>query len=278
MSIPTAYLRSDIEAAWQGEDPLQAAFKLNGEVFRQVATRTTMRVQIEGKHFFVKLHYGVGWLEVLKNWLQLKRPVIGADNEYEICQALASLGITAPIPAAFAMGPGSIAHRRSFVLCDELQGYMSLEDVTDTWAQHPPTPMQRHRLLVGVARFARGFHQAGFVHRDFYHCHLWLNQEAWSRNQVELGVLDLHRARQFAQLPDAWRARDLAALLFSTLDFDFSQRQWLRFIRIYSQRPLRQELEERGAFWQRVRRRAEKLYREGHRKGVVSGHYLRGTA
>ena len=33
------------------------------------------------------------------------------------------------------------------------------------------------------------------------------------------------------QLPQRWRLRDLAALLFSTLDLGYSRRDWLRFVR-----------------------------------------------
>ena len=267
------YLRDDIAAAWQGQDPLEAAFALEGEVFRDVPGRRTLRVQIAGVAYFVKLHYGVGWGEVFKNWLQLKLPVIGAENEYVACSALETLGMVAPRPAAYANSEGSIASRRSFVLTDELAGWVSLEDVTDPWLDEAPSALTKHRLLTRVARFARDFHAHGFVHRDFYVCHLLAHEQSLDAKDEALGVLDLHRARRFEELPDRWRRRDLAALLYSSLDLGYSRRDWLRFIRIYADRPLADELRERGPFWASVLARAHKLYREGLRKGLVRGRY-----
>ena len=267
------FLREDIAAAWAGRDPLETAFALEGEVFRDVPGRRTLKVDIAGRDYFVKLHYGVGWGEIVKNWLQLKRPIVGAENEFEACRDLAALGIPAPLPAAFGASNDSPARRRSFVLCDALAGYTSLEDVTDTWPQTPPAPAMRHQLLYAVARFARDFHTAGFVHRDFYICHLLLNDVDMAAGRVSLAVLDLHRARRFAHLPDKWRKRDLAALLFSTLDLGLSRRDWLRFIRIYTGKPLRTVMREDAALWRSVLARAEKLYDEGLRKGLVKGVY-----
>ena len=267
------FLRDDIAQLWQGKDPLECAFALDGEVYRDVAGRRTLRVMLADRPYFVKLHNGVGWREIFKNWVQLKRPILGAVNEFEACRDLLTLGITAPAPAAFAVSAGSIASRRSFVLCDELSGYTSLEDITECWFESPPDPIMRQRLLYAVARFARSFHDAGFVHRDFYICHLLAEDVAFANGEVRLAVLDLHRARRFAQLPERWRRRDLAALLYSTLDLGFSRRDWLRFLRIYAGKPLREVLPRENGFWLSVIARAEKLYRQGQRKGLVRGLY-----
>ncbi|MEQ8690555.1 MAG: lipopolysaccharide core heptose(I) kinase RfaP [Pseudomonadales bacterium] len=261
-----SYLRADIQAIWQQQDPLQAAFALEGEIFRDMPGRRTMRVQLGDRHYFVKLHYGVGWREVVKNWLQFKHPVIGAQNEFDACRQLTDLGITAPRPAAFAKSAGSLASQRSFVLCDELVGYTTLEDLTEAWAQTPPDPQLRRRLLYAVAAFARSFHGHGFIHRDFYICHLLVQNAALEEHRVELAVLDLHRARRFARIPDRWLKRDLAALLFSTLHIPLSTREQLRFLRLYTQRPLREELAARGGFWRAVVERAHKLYVKDQRK------------
>jgi heptose I phosphotransferase len=269
------YLRSDMASAWAGQRPVEAAFTLEGEVFRDVPGRRTMKVRIAEQSYFVKLHYGVGWREVVKNWLQFKIPVIGARNEYEACVGLQRSGITAPLVAAFGESQGSIAKRRSFVLCDVLKDYTSLEDVTNEWFDHPPAAQTRHRLLYAVARFARRFHQAGYIHRDFYICHLLGADHSLDGDAIELAVLDLHRARHFQQIPARWLKRDLAALLYSTLDLGYTSRDWLRFVALYSGRPLREELEQNTAFWQSVILRAEKLYRQGQRKGLVKGLYRR---
>ena len=270
------YLREDLQELWHGADPLDEAFALEGETYRDVAGRRTLRVELGGKAYFVKLHYGVGWGEIFKNLLQFKKPIIGATNEYLACRDLAHVGIPAPEVAAFAEGSGSIASRRSFVLCDALDGFESLEDVTERWFDQAPTLSDRRALLRAVAEFAREFHEQGFVHRDFYICHLLLDQAAFADGKVRLAVLDLHRARRFKALPKSWRRRDMAALLFSTLDLGFTERDWLRFLKTYSDRPLREVLRDDGDFWQSVLQRSERLYAEGVRKGIVRGLYKKG--
>lgn len=267
------FVRDDIRPHWDGLDPLTQAFALEGEVFRDVPGRRTLRVEIGSRAYFVKLHYGVGWREIFKNWLQFKKPVVGAANEYLACVGLQEEGIAAPQPAAFAETGGNIAKRKSFVLCDELAGYESLEDVTDAWDEAPPEPLTKHRLLYAVARFAKEFHDAGFIHRDFYICHLLAREDAYANGTVDLAVLDLHRARRFARIPRRWLLRDTAALLFSSLDLGYSQRDWLRFIRIYTGEPLAKSFRGREKFWRDVLSRAQRLYVAGERKGIVKGRY-----
>ena len=254
-----------------GEDLLCWAESAEGEVFREVKGRSTLRVHIGGQPYFLKRHLGVGWLEILKNWLVGKRPVLGAENEYRACRHLAARSLPAPRVAAFATEGGNPARRRSFVLCEELSGYDSLEAVVADWARQPPSPRARRRLIMAVARFVRRLHEAGVAHRDLYICHLMLDRQKWAEGEVRLAVLDLHRARLQPELSAYWRKRDLAALLFSTLDLDLPLRSRLRFLRIYAGRPLREVLADEGPFWRAVARRAEALREKAQRQGLDAG-------
>ncbi|MCZ6657777.1 MAG: lipopolysaccharide core heptose(I) kinase RfaP [Gammaproteobacteria bacterium] len=269
-----AYIRKDLQdrLAHQG-DLFAWVNALEGDVYREVARRRTLRVVVDGRSYFAKLHFGVGWAEIVKNWLTLKSPVLGAENEYRACLHLDRMGINAPKVAAFAMEEGSPATRRSFVLCDELAGFESLQDVTDRWESAPPSPRQQRQLLMGVAAFVRRLHAAGVVHRDLYICHLLLDRDKWQRADLNLAILDLHRAEVHARMPTAWRRRDLAARLFSALDLNLHPRAWLRFVRVYTGRPLRETFTRDAAFWGSVYRRANKLYQKGLRKGLVKGRY-----
>ncbi len=262
------YLRSDVAAHFTG-DPVARAWAMDGEMVRNVAGRQTLRVELDGGAFYLKRHRGVGMAEVLKNWLVGKRPVVGALNEFEACQHLQACGLTAPRVAAFAQDDAWAPGRSSFILTDALEGYEDLKVRTLRWLEVPPTPEEKRRLVMRVADFARRFHQAGLVHRDFYLCHLLEHADA----ARDLGVLDLHRALIFDEIPESWRRKDLAALLYSALDLPLGWRAWLRFVRVYTGRPLREVFREDGAFWRSVYRRARALYRKGERKSLTRGNF-----
>ena len=263
------FLRADVAGPRSARQLLNWAETVEGEIYRRVRGRITRRVLLDGKPYFLKSHSGVGWLEILKNASTGKRAVLGAENEFRACRHLRQRGIPAPEVAAFAATGGNPATRRSVILCDELVGFVSLETVMGRWDESPPDPILLRRLVLGVAHFVRRLHAAGVVHRDLYVCHLWLHTDAWAAGEVRLAVLDLHRARLVDPMPDYWRKRDLAALLFSAFDAPLHPHAWLRFVRVYSGCSLREAFATRGSFWQSVQRRARRLYEKGARKGLV---------
>ena len=263
------FIREDVAPYFQG-DPVGCAWAMEGAVVRAVAGRQTLRVELGGGTYYLKRHRGVGWAEILKNWLVGKQPILGAGNEYQACRHLERLGLAAPRVAAFAESGGFPGTRSSFVLCDALVDYDDLEMLTLRWLDQDVDPLEKRALVMRVADFARRFHQAGLVHRDFYLCHLLRHRNP----AVEpLAVLDLHRALIFDAVPDRWRERDLAALLFSSFDLPLSRLSWLRFVRVYTGRPLRETFVREGAFWRKVYRRALRLYEKGTRKGLTLGRF-----
>ncbi|MCD6297310.1 MAG: lipopolysaccharide core heptose(I) kinase RfaP, partial [Deltaproteobacteria bacterium] len=62
------------------------------------------------------------------------------------------------------------------------------------------------------------------------------------------------------------RLKDLAALYFSSMDIGLTERDLLRFIRVYKDQPLRKCLSKDKFFWWQVKRRANALYRKYQRK------------
>jgi len=239
-----------------------------GEVVRDVAGRFTRRIEVAGHGYYLKLHQGIGLAEILKNWLTLKQPVTGARNEYAACRYLEAKGVAAPVVAAFAESVDPPWSRRSFVLTRELADMEDLETLSLRWQEQPPSGRELRALVMQVAGFARRLHDVGVVHRDFYICHLLHHS---NDPRAGLAVLDLHRALIFERVPERWRLRDLAALLFSVLELPLHRRAWLRFVRIYTGQPLRQTFAQHPRFWRRVYRRAQRLQAKARRKGLVPG-------
>ena len=264
------YLSPALAGRFAEDAPIDWAWTVAGEVHRQVKGRCTLRVLVDGRAYFLKKHSGVGWGEILKNWAVGKQAVLGAENEYRACLHLARHDVRAPRVAAFAVEGGSPASRRSFVLCEELAGFDSLEAVTDAWAAEPPSPPAKRRLVLAAAAFVRRLHEVGLVHRDLYICHLLLDRGKWAAGEAELAVLDLHRARLQAPVSPFWRKRDLAALLFSTLHLNLPRFTQLRFVRTYTGRPLRATFRQDPGFWRSVERRAKALRKKAKRRGAAN--------
>jgi len=261
-----AYLREDLDGVLERDRLIDWGASAAGEIVREAPGRRTLRLTLEGRPFYLKYHEGVGVNEVLKNWLTLKRPVLGADNELAATRHLRARGVVAPRVAAFAVESGPPLGRRSLLLTDALDGWVDLETLTADWPARRPPGRELRALVMQVAAAARALHGAGVVHRDFYLCHLL---RAVGEPARPLGVLDLHRALVFEALPERWRRRDLAALLYSALDLPLSRRGWLRFVRAYSGVPLKRAFAEDGAFWRSVHARALALHAKGVRKGLV---------
>lgn len=238
-------------------------FAVSGEVYREPegARRRTLRFERGGKGFFLKLHWGVGWGEILKNLANLRLPVLGAANEWRAIQRLEQLGVETMRLAGYGHEGGNPARQRSFVITEELAGCISLEDYCKDWPQQPPPFNEKLALIRRVAEMTRTLHENGVNHRDLYICHFLL-QQPWDGREasLHLHLIDLHRVQIRNRTPERWVVKDVGSLHFSAMEIGLTRRDLLRFIRIYSGGPLREVLKRDGAFWQAVQRRADALY------------------
>ena len=94
-----------LEDLFSGKDPFVVAKEIEGIVYREQANRFTKEFNFKGQLYFIKYHNGVGWKEILKNFLQLKLPVISAEQEWKALRKLQTLGVSCPEPVAFASKP-----------------------------------------------------------------------------------------------------------------------------------------------------------------------------
>lgn len=263
------YLRNDLKVAWNARDPFEVVRDLHGETYRSVKNRRTIRFAENKSTYFAKIHDGVGWGELIKNLISLKPPVIGARNEYLACTHLEAHRISAPRVAGFGRCGRNPARIRSFVICDALEGFISLEDLTNHWQERPPSPRFRRRLVEAIADLTREIHRSGVNHRDYYLCHIFADVAAFERGEIELAVIDLHRAQVRKHIPTKWALRDLAALLFSVMHLGVPRADYFRFIARYTGRPFREALKQDGDFWYKVDRRACRLFAKAVSRGIV---------
>tara|TARA_A100001391_G_scaffold41470_1_gene23791 strand:+ start:8426 stop:9271 length:846 start_codon:yes stop_codon:yes gene_type:complete len=259
----TLYMREDLAEAWQGLDPLEQAARQDGDVFRAREGRRTLRFVAGGHHYFLKYHGGVGWKEIIKNLTQGKLPVLGALSEVRAIRAVQAAGIDTLTIAGYGERGINPARRRSFLVTDELMHTVSLEELGEHWRLHPGPAPFKWAMIRRVGEIARAMHDAGVNHRDFYLGHFLIARTAVERHDASapLHLIDLHRSQVRARVPRRWRTKDIGGLYFSTARLDLTHRDLLRFVRAYTNMPLREALADKARLLDAARREAEGIYR-----------------
>ena len=240
-------------------------YGLEGESRRQQARRNTLAVTLNGERHYLKRHAGVGWGEILKNWLVLKPPVLGAGEEWRALNGLAALGVAAPEPLIYGTRGRNPAERRSALLMAALPPGEAIEDRVQR--QPPLGAAERHALLRRVGDTIRRMHAGGIAHRDLYLCHVF------ELDDGRIALLDLHRAILARPLAQRWIAKDLAALAWSTMPYGLTKRDRLRFLAAYHGMPLPVAARRFAGLWREVEARIAALQarRDHARARRISG-------
>ncbi|HWU83236.1 MAG TPA: lipopolysaccharide core heptose(I) kinase RfaP [Methylophilaceae bacterium] len=260
LACKSLVLPAEMRATFGDAAAFERIMALEGDVFRDVRGRRTLRFELQGRSYFAKLHYGVGWGEILKNLMTLRLPIVSAATEWRAIHRLNEIGIRTTPAVAYGCEGVSPAALRSFIITEDLGDIVSLETLCADWAQHPPEARFKRRLIVAVAELARKLHDNGLNHRDFYLCHLCLDQPLLRQGQIRLYLIDLHRVGIRARIRSGDRMKDIAALYFSAMDCGLGSRDILRFIRHYRPQGLRKSWLGERPFWRAVGVRAQALY------------------
>ena len=267
------HLAAPFAELWAGQDPFVAVEALQGKVFRELEGRRTLRADVAGRGYFVKIHRGIGWGEVFKNLFSLRLPVLGAENEWQASRRLTEAGVATLRAVAWGRRGWNPARQHSFIITEELAPTVSLDEFCRDWPQRPPPPALKRALIARVADMAGRMHRAGINHRDFYICHFLLHLDPEpAPDAFRLSLIDLHRAQCRAATPRRWRDKDLASLYFSVLEIGLTRRDTLRFLRDYFQRPLRDILRDEAPLLRHLIPEGERLlerYRRKYAPGVT---------
>jgi heptose I phosphotransferase len=256
------YLAPQFESVWHDKDSFTEVSKLEGEIYREVKSRRTLRFKFIDRYYFAKIHFGIGWREIFKDIVQLRLPIIGARNEWDAIKKLVELDIDTMTPVAFSSQGFNPARLKSFIVTEELSDTIALEDYCKSWHKHKPEFKIKIELIRILANVSRIMHSSGMCHRDYYLCHFHLHPARSQDGQLKVSLIDLHRALISNRLAKRWVIKDIAGLYFSAMDIGLSNRDLYRFIRLYTSRSLREALLDSDGFWGSVNARATKLYRK----------------
>jgi len=127
------------------------------------------------------------------------------------------------IPTAALVGWGRIADGRSFVIFEDLAGYLPADKLIESGVPF-------NSILEPTANLAARLHQAGLHHRDLYLCHFMAKVDATG---TDLKLIDTARVRQLPGFLTRrrWIIKDLAQFWYSTLKLPITDAQrdaWLQ--------------------------------------------------
>lgn len=275
------YLSDELVSRYKKPLDIGNIMQTRGEIIRKAPGRLTVLFEHDDKRYYIKSHTGVGWREILKNLSYLKKPVVGAQNEWHGIHHLDRINIKTMTPAGYGSVNLNPARRQSFIITEALENTISLREFCGKWKQHPPGNGYEIRfkrwLIERLANTTRTMHNSGANHRDYYLIHFLLHRgydeyQHLVPEKSDLFLIDLHRMQLRKRTPYRWRVKDVAGLYFSSMDMNLSTHDLYRFMTIYTGKPLRQTLTEDRRLWNSVRKRGLRVYKaeQGKRKPALA--------
>ena len=253
------FLDNNLEQLFYKKDTFTALQNIKGKVFRKYGNRITKQFEAQEKKYFIKYHGPVGWREIFKNLFQIKTPVIGAQREYEALNHLSKNDINCPQIKGFGKKGINPANSSSFIITEELYGTLSLEEFFLKNFHKNLSFNQKCNLIKASASIIRKMHLSGLNHRDLYLCHLHIKEDI-DFNNIEIFLIDLHRAQIRSIVPLRWTVKDLGGFFHSAIQFNFTERDFYRFLMTYFNCSLRELIDSHQNIIGQILDRAFSMY------------------
>ena len=131
------------------EDPFSWQESLEKVVFRDVENRTTSRVLIGQKPYFVKIHKSAFWQSAFNELFRGQTPRFGAEAEWKAVRAFQILGIPTIEPYLYAKRGTSFLNHQSLLISKALEKKISLEHFSTS------NPVFKRQLIKKIAEISR---------------------------------------------------------------------------------------------------------------------------
>jgi heptose I phosphotransferase len=255
---------------------------------RSIGRWTLTTATGESLTVYLKRHYELPWR---CGWGATLCPFGGAWSpgvaEWEHLAWAEEQGL--PVPRTIAAGEfrGPWGKLQSFLAVEELTDMLPLHEAIPLAQQHLTAAEFAHwkrNLVTELARLCRELHRRHAYHKDLYLCHFYLSRFACADPAPDfvnhVHMIDFHRLG-WHRLTGRWyQVKDLAQLLFSTLDQvpGITARDRLRFWKLYregdwtgSHRPpqwLRAAIRWKWKLYDRHNRKRAARRGDSHRTGA----------
>ena len=152
-----------------------------------------------------------------------------AAAEYRNIRAARAAGVPTMQAVCFGEQFGLLGAVRSFVVVTAVGGD-ALERCIGSFLDRHGTGPETACLTEKLAELVRTFHGAGYVHRDLYASHVFLDE---SDGRMHLCLIDLARMFKPRWRRFRWRVKDLAQLKYS-MPNRWVENFWEHFFDLYS--------------------------------------------
>jgi heptose I phosphotransferase len=180
---------------------------------------------------FLKRYAGEPLKSRLQRWFEDGERHAIAFREMHVANALERIGIRTFKPLAWGCRGGWGKQQKSFIVMSQVQGESLERWLPRQTELHSRAGWTRKvQLVEQLADFASRLHRNGWFHRDFYLCHIFIQDRGGS---FELALVDLARMFQPRWRANRWRIKDLAQLNFSAPEEFVSRAMRMRFAKHY---------------------------------------------
>ncbi|HEY4311952.1 MAG TPA: lipopolysaccharide heptosyltransferase II [Pirellulales bacterium] len=216
----------------------------DGRLMRALPDRENWWLRLHGPHgatrgAFLKKHHARSLPQWVRAKLGATAPATPGRIEAENVARLAEAGIETMPVIAFGERLSSDGLLESFVLTEELTGYVQLDHllqqrfpaINHAISIGQPRDREFDRLLTQVADVAGRFHRSGYNHRDLYCCHFFIREP--QPGVFDVRLIDLQRVQHRTRLRRRWIVKDLAQLAYSAPREVVSCSRRLAFFKAY---------------------------------------------
>jgi len=196
-----------------------------------VRRRTRLAIDDEDgrTHVLYLKRYGAGSVAAaLRRWARHGRAASPARTEFENILAARAAGVPTMRPVYCGEDPCPLGAKRSYLIVTAVPGDALERCFAGYLAENGETE-RVEAVTLGLARLVRTLHDAGYVHRDLYASHVFLDAAA---DPPALHLIDLARMFRLGMRRRRWYVKDLAQLKYS-MPAPWVRRYWEVFLHEY---------------------------------------------
>ena len=251
-----------------GLDSVEGAFAFRGgedlikeNLGHRRRTRFTLTDESGCAHeLYLKRYEREDLSDRLKRWWTYGVRTSPAEVEFDNIEAISASGI--PTMQAVICGQqwGLLDAKRSYLIVTAVPGCKLEKCVSQFLDDNAEKPEVLWTFTLSLANLVRKVHEAGYVHRDLYTAHIFLNE---LDDRMEMHLIDLGRVFEPKCRKFRWRVKDLAQLKYSMPRTRWAEKYWDPFMQHYLGEPDGRTLRQ----WNRwIGAKAARMHRRRYRK------------